>query len=237
MRTDAHNAYRHEFKYIISNEMMTVLQNRINNIIPIDPHVNEGKKYLVRSVYFDDYADTCYYENENGVDPREKYRIRIYNCSDNKITLECKRKERDKTHKTSCPLSRYETMQLIHRQMPSLTEPRPPVLRKFLLAMTQRLLRPVTIVEYQRTPYTYPLGNVRVTFDTHIVSSTDFEHFFDKQIVRRPVMPTGFHLMEVKYDEYLPDFIYNCLQLDGLERTAFSKYYLSRKYNFLSNIH
>ena len=50
MRTDAHNAYRHEFKYIISNEMMTVLQHRINNIIPIDPHVNEGKKYLVRSV-------------------------------------------------------------------------------------------------------------------------------------------------------------------------------------------
>ena len=92
-------------------------------------------------------------------------------------------------------------------------------------------MRPVSIVEYRREPFIFPAGNVRVTFDTNIVSSTDYEHLFDKILISRSIMPVGFHLMEVKYDEFIPDFIYNSLQIDGLERTAFSKYYLSRKYN------
>ena len=133
--------------------------------------------------------------------------------------------------KTSCPLSREETESLIHGIPLTDIAGRPPLLHKFMTLMTQRMMRPVSIVEYQREPFIYPAGNVRVTFDTTIVSSTDFNHSFDIQLIRRPIMPVGFHLMEVKYDEYLPDFIYNILQMDGLERTAFSKYYLSRKYS------
>ncbi len=223
--------YRHEFKYIISEGMMAVLRNRVINLLQPDPHAKEGGIYLIRSIYFDDYANTCYYENENGTDPREKFRIRFYNHSDDKISLECKRKEREKTLKTSCPLSREETESLIHGIPLTDITGRPPLLHKFMTLMTQRMMRPVSIVEYQREPFIYPAGNVRVTFDTNIVSSTDFNHSFDIQLIRRPIMPVGFHLMEVKYDEYLPDFIYNILQMDGLERTAFSKYYLSRKYS------
>ena len=224
--------YRHEFKYIISEEMMAVIQNQIKAVIPLDPHVGHAGMYSIRSVYFDDYQDSCYYDNENGVDPREKYRIRIYNCSDAQIKLECKRKQQEKTLKKSCSLTREETIQLISCNPLPIGQNQPPVLQKFLSNMVLRLMRPTTIVKYQRIPYIYPTGNVRVTFDTHIVSSKDYDHFFDSHIVSRPIMPKGFHLMEVKYDDFLPEFIYNSLYIDGLERTAFSKYYLCRKYNF-----
>ena len=44
-------------------------------------------------------------------------------------------------------------------------------------------------------------------------------------------MPVGMQLMEVKCDEFIPDYIYRALQLDDLIQTAFSKYYLCRKLN------
>lgn len=230
IKTQGDSPYRHEYKYIISAGMMAVLRSRIAGVLPSDAHAGSRGSYTVRSLYFDDYADTCYYENENGTDPREKFRIRIYNGSDAVIALECKRKEREKTMKTSCRLTRQEAELLMSGSPLPDFAGHPAVLRRFLLFLLQRQMHPTTIVEYERYPYTYAPGNVRITFDTHLVSSTDFGSFFDSQLERRPVMPTGFHLMEVKYDEFLPSFIYNCLELDGVERTAFSKYYLCRKY-------
>lgn len=223
--------YRHEYKYIVSEEMMAILRGRISGLVPIDSHVGSSGSYLIRSVYFDDCYNTCFFENEDGVDPREKMRIRIYNCSDQKITLECKRKESEKTLKTSCPLDKEDVLRLLDGSfLPDISNQHP-VLRKLTLAMMERLMRPAVIVEYERTPYVYQLGNVRVTFDTNIVSSMDFPNFFSPHLVSRPVLPQGFHLLEVKFDEYIPDFIIEALALDGLERTAFSKYYLSRKYS------
>lgn len=222
--------YRHEFKYLISEAMMVQLRQRIEHLIPLDPHVRESGKYTIRSLYFDDYFNTCFHEVEDGTDPREKFRIRIYNCSDSKISLECKRKERDKTLKTSCKLTKQDAIQLINGQPLLDIDQQSPVLRKLTLGMLHQGYRPVTIVEYDRIPYVYPLGNVRITFDTQIVSSTDFAQFFSSNIERRAVLPRGMHLMEVKYDEFLPSFIYDSLQIDELQRISFSKYYLCRKY-------
>ena len=91
--------YRHELKYICTAAQLALIQGRISHLIPLDSHVGETGMYSIRSLYFDDYYNRCYYENENGTDPREKFRIRIYNGSAHKISLECKRKERGKTHK------------------------------------------------------------------------------------------------------------------------------------------
>ena len=96
--------------------------------------------------------------------------------------------------------------------------------------MDIRLLRPAVIVEYERIPYIYPNGNVRVTFDLNVSSSCDWTHFWNDDLAKRPIMPAGMHLMEVKFDEFLPDFIYHNLNLGTLSQTAYSKYYLCRKY-------
>lgn len=222
--------FRHELKYQISNAELAMLRNRINHLIPADRHAGEDGIYNIRSLYFDDIYNSCFYENENGTDPREKFRIRIYNHSTEKITLECKRKERGKTLKTSCPLTEEQTRMLMEgKPIPDIAN-QPEVLRKLTLQMLTRQMRPMVIVEYDRIPYVYKNGNVRITLDTNVASSKEIHRFLDETIPKRPVMPAGQQLLEVKYDEYLPDFIYRNLQLHSLQQTAFSKYYICRKF-------
>ena len=222
--------YRHELKYQVTTAQLQMLKSRITHLVPLDSHVGEAGSYSIRSLYFDDRENRCFYENENGTDPREKFRIRIYNASTSRISLECKRKERGKTHKTSCPLTEEQTRALMSGKILPDIGQQPPLLRKLTLQMMTRQLKPVVIVEYERIPYVYPNGNVRITLDTNITSSSEVELFLEEKIPCRPVLPVGQQLLEVKYDEYLPDFIYRSLQLDSLRQTAFSKYYICRKY-------
>lgn len=224
------NKYRHELKYQITDAQVQMLKNRINHLIPADSHAGQNGVYTIRSLYFDDYDDRCFRENEDGTDPREKFRIRIYNHSDERITLECKRKERGKTHKTSCLLTRQQAELLMQGKVLPDIGSQPPLLQKLTMLMLTRRMRPVVIVEYDRIPYVYKNGNVRITLDTNIRSSSEVELFLEEQIPARPVLPVGQQLLEVKYDEYLPDFIYRSLQLHSLRQTAFSKYYICRKY-------
>lgn len=221
--------YRHELKYVISQAQIPLLRTRIKPFVKLDPHAGPDGLYTIRSVYFDDYYNTCYYENENGTDPREKFRIRIYNHSSDRIGLECKRKERGKTLKKSCIVTKSQADMLINCGEIAI-EDQPPLLRKMLLQMKTRLLHPVTIVEYERIPYICQHGNVRVTFDMNMSSSACFDSFFSDKVPKRPIMPPGMHLLEVKFDEYLPDYIYGALNLGTLQQTSYSKYYLCRRY-------
>lgn len=222
--------YRHELKYVISAAQLPLLRSRIAGIMQPDRHAGAEGMYNIRSLYFDDYHNRCFFENENGTDPREKFRIRIYNHSPERIALECKRKERGKTLKASCPLTIEQTQLLMQGKTLPKLEDSPALCRKLDLDMRTHLLRPVVIVEYERIPYIYKNGNVRVTFDTNMSSSASIGDFLSGDIPRRPIMPAGQHLMEVKFDEYLPDFIYRSLNLSQLQQTAYSKYYLSRKF-------
>lgn len=230
MKEQNDQKFRHELKYLISAAELQLIKNRIHHLMPPDSHTGPDGAYSIRSLYFDDYADRCFYENENGTDPREKFRIRIYNHSTERIMLECKRKERGKTLKTSCPLSIEQTRMLMEGKTLPDFQHLPSLLQKLQLQMITRRMRPVVIVEYDRIPYVYRNGNVRITLDTNISSSAAVGHFLDAAIPKRPVMPAGHQLLEVKYDEYLPDFIYYNLQLQNLRQTAFSKFYICRKF-------
>lgn len=225
------NRFRHEFKYICSYGQLRMLQVRLTGLISPDPHAGKDGVYNIRSLYFDDYYDRCLKENEAGTDPREKFRIRIYNHKSDRISLELKRKVRGKTQKLSCPLTEEQCRTLMAGELPLTDKDTPAVLRKLCLLMQTSLMRPKVIVEYDRVPYVYPQGNVRVTLDENIRASGRTELFLEDQIPLRPIMPAGQHILEVKYDEYLPDFIYRAVQLENLRQTAFSKYYLCRKYN------
>lgn len=222
--------YRHELKYICTDAQLALIRGRIHHMIPLDSHVGETGMYNIRSLYFDDYYDKCYYENENGTDPREKFRIRIYNGSKDKISLELKKKERGKTLKLSCPLTEEQCRILMKGEPLPDSRDYDPVLQKLLLQMKTALLKPKIIVDYDRIPYVYPLGNVRITLDKNISSSNRLDTFLEKEIYKRPIMPVGQHVLEVKFDEFLPDYIKSVLQLDSLRQTAFSKFYLCRKF-------
>lgn len=221
--------FRNELKYVCSEGELQQILARVRPLCRPDSHAGPGGIYSIRSVYFDDRDDTCFYENENGVDPREKFRIRIYNGSDDRITLECKRKERAMTHKASCPLTRERCEEILAGHC-AWTPADPPLLRKFYAQYAQDCLRPKVIVAYERTPFVYPAGNVRITFDRNIGSTADIGGFFRPYLPLRPVLPTGRHVLEVKYDEFLPEFLYSVMNLGSLRQSAFSKYYLCRRF-------
>lgn len=223
--------YRNELKYVVSVSQLACLRSRIGSLMPLDSHGNEKGLYNIRSLYFDDYRNTCFYENEYGTGTREKFRLRTYNGNQNEIHLELKRKERGKTHKDSCILTREQCEQFFNGTGLPQNGDYPAVLRKFCIKYKAELYRPKVIAEYEREAYVYKTGNVRITLDTDIRSSNRIDQFFDHRIFARPIMPAGYHLLEVKYDELLPDHIYRSLQLQNLQWTTFSKYYLCRKYN------
>ncbi len=227
---DKEKKYRHEYKYPISDLEAAVLKERLKPLMTLDPNVGTDGKYTISSLYFDDYYDSCFYENENGTDPREKFRIRIYNNDSDRINLECKRKEHGKTLKTSCRLTRQQVLEIIAGKALLHDDATDPLLLKFIELTASRGLKPKVIVTYDRVPYICKMGNVRVTFDSHLTSSPSVTHFFDGAGPKRPVMPIGKLLLEVKFDELMPDYIYDAMQLGNLTQTSFSKYYLCRKY-------
>ena len=145
--------YRHELKYACTEAQLQLLQSRIHHLIPLDSHVGDTGMYTIRSLYFDDYYNRCYYENENGTDPREKFRIRIYNGSADKINLELKKKERGKTLKLSCPLTEEQCRTLMKGELLPDDPNYPQVLQKLLLLMKTTMMKPKIIVEYDRVPY------------------------------------------------------------------------------------
>lgn len=222
--------YRHEFKYLCTPGQLAILKVRLQAVMQRDSHTGPDGTYFIKSLYFDDMYDRCFWENEDGVDVREKYRIRIYDNSADRISLECKRKENDKTNKKSCLLTMEQFEYLAYGIGDVNFKLLPDLAKKLYVMKVNDGMRPKVIVGYERTPYIYPYGNVRVTFDRNITSSAQVERFFSEKYGRRLVLPAGMQLLEVKYDEYLPDPIYHALSLRNLQRTNFSKYYLCRKY-------
>ena len=188
----------------------------------------EGDCYEIRSLYFDDAWDRCMDENEAGVDRREKYRIRIYDPRSDVIHLEIKEKNRGLTKKRACDLTREECLQIMADDLPLKIDARAP-LNALQLQMRCSRMEPKVIIAYERTAFVYPSGNVRITFDRNIMASDCLEDFLEDRVCgMTPVLPAGMHVLEVKYDEFLPDTIAQQLEIGKLRKTAFSKYYLGR---------
>jgi len=225
--------YRHELKFLCSQFQISELRTRINGLMKYDQHVQDDS-YLIRSLYFDDYYHTKYFQNIDGVSPRYKWRIRIYNIKSDNIFLERKVHEYDRVYKETCRLSKEKCDMLFNGNL-MIEEDMEPLLKRFLVEQTMTLLRPDCIVQYKRLPFIYQLGNVRVTIDQNIASSHETHRFFEKKIALRPILPMETSLLEVKYDEYLPDVIYEQLDMNSLQRISFSKYGLCKQYNLQYN--
>lgn len=226
--------FRHEYKYILSVSQALLLRERMAGLMKRDVYAGAAGAYEIRSVYFDDDNDTCYRQNEAGTDPRAKYRLRCYNASDDRLILEKKIKQNGMTKKLAQELTKeqYEMLMTADRAgRTGVFTDQPPLVQELLVLKQTRGMRPKVIVVYDRTPFTKEEGNVRVTFDDGISSAKDFDGFFLPQLHRRPIMPVGKTLMEVKFDAFLPAYIKDALETGRLTQTTFSKYYLCRRYS------
>lgn len=222
--------YRHELKFLCSQLQVELLMSQLDCLMDKDTHSGEKGFYAVRSLYFDDYHNSAIKQKEDGIDNRKKYRIRSYlSGMDDKFHLEIKYRLRDKVRKEACDLSKEETGLILEGiPLENAYSSDRTVLKQFELARDRMFLQPAVIVEYDRVPYVYPEGNVRITIDRNICASPDTGAFMKQDIVTVPILERGFHLLEIKYDEYLPDVLRQAIQIVSPEKTSFSKFYLCR---------
>ena len=215
--------FRVEDKYTMPNSDFLLLENRIKNILPID----NNHQYKISSLYFDDLYDTDLMDTINGNPSRKKMRIRIYDDSFKTIKLEVKYKSYSKINKKSCIISKEEMNSLINGvpiSWDNKDSPRNIFNEKILTAG----LRPKVIVTYERSAYLYESGNTRITFDSNIRSSNQIELFGHKDLYHDKIRDLDY-ILEVKYDEFIPDFIAQSINISNMLQISYSKYLMCRE--------
>lgn len=222
--------YRNELKFEVADFELAKIYFRLLPLMQCDRHQSrEG--YMVRSLYFDDIYDSCMNEKENGVGYRTKYRIRIYNGDNGLIRLEKKIKYRQMTRKESQTVTRKECDALLSGDMDFLTNmaaAEDSLLGELTAKMLYKKMEPKCIVEYDRFAFVEAVGNVRITFDRNITGSRQVEKFYEKELDGFPIMPVSRHILEIKFDELLPQHILQAVDLGNLQKQSFSKYYFTR---------
>ncbi len=219
---------RHELKYRVDALQHQILQRKLATVLARDPYMGKNNKYTIRSLYFDDYTNSALNEKQSGVRNRKKYRIRIYNNSDAVIKFERKTKINQYILKESIRITRLEAERIIAGDCSFLAKTQVPLLRDFYMENGCRLMRPVVIVEYDREAYTYPVGNVRITFDTRLRTSLGPVSFFDSDCCMMSIVNEQGIVMEVKYNQVLPQFICGLFPDTIKPPSAFGKYVYCR---------
>lgn len=219
--------YRHEYKFLVSSVHLRILAAKIAPFLRLDKN-QKRDYYTVTSVYFDDIDNRLLQENFDGVDNRSKYRMRVYDNDFSLIKLEKKSKVNGLTRKESVIIYENECEMLLSGNIPDPSSCKETLKKELFAQMRMQGMIPKSVVEYDRTAYIYPIGNVRITFDMNIRGSLRCIDFSKQTIDSVPLLPSNLHILELKYDELLPQFIYDLLDCENLQQTAFSKYVYSR---------
>lgn len=204
------------------------LRMRLAAVMQRDSHAVDGK-YEIRSLYFDTLSDRALREKLDGVNQREKFRIRLYNYDTSVIFLEKKSKWNNLCSKESTELTEEEVQRLLRGEIMWMKNTDRVLCRELYDKMVGQGLRPKTIVDYIREPFVFAPGNVRVTLDYAIHTGLQCTDFLNPQAVTVPAGEDRI-LLEVKWDEYLPDIIREAVSLESRRAGAFSKYAQCRIY-------
>ena len=221
--------YRHEWKHEISYMDMLTLRSRLSAVTKRDAHIIDGK-YFIRSLYFDNASDKALREKIDGVNKREKFRIRFYNHDTSVIHLEKKSKINGLGVKESAPLTAQQAQAIADGDYAWMLKSNEPLINELYTKIMTQGLRPKTIVDYTREPFVFTAGNVRVTLDYNIRTGLRCTDFLNPDCVTIPAGNAPI-ILEVKWDEYLPDIIKDIVQIPSCRSGAFSKYATCRIYD------
>lgn len=221
--------FRHEVKHEISSLDMYILRQRLKAVMVPDSHARGGR-YEVRSLYFDNLDDKALREKLDGVSIREKYRIRLYNNDPSVIHLERKFKQGGLGYKELALLTEKQAKQIVGGDIRWMAESADEVILGFYSRIRGEGLAAKVIVDYTREPFVFYPGNVRVTLDYNIRTALRCTDFLNTSCTTVPV-PDSPCILEVKWDNFLPDVVRGMVQLGDRHRTAFSKYAACRMYD------
>ena len=220
--------YRHEWKHVLNTGDLLILRQRLRAVMESDPHAIDGK-YYIRSLYFDNPDDKALREKIDGVNMREKFRIRLYNCDSSVIHLEKKSKRNGLGTKYSAVLTAEQAQKIVDGDIDWMLRSDHPLIQELYCKMRYQGMRPKTILDYTREPFIFRPGNVRVTLDYDIRTGLGCTDFLNPDAVTIPAGDAPI-LIEVKWDEFLPSIIRDLVSIPDRRVGSFSKYAQCRIY-------
>lgn len=220
---------RHELKYYIHPYDYAGLRIRLQSALQLDKHSVNEDGYHIRSLYFDDAYDSALYQKNYGVQNRNKYRIRIYNKSDAVINLERKSKFGDYICKESASMTRNEYERIVVGDIDFLQHCEVPLVRDFYFQMKHHDMRPKVVVDYIREAYTLNIQDARITFDKALMANVQSLDIFNMNLATVHAIKDPMIIMEVKYNDFMPQFVKDTLRLFSHHRSAISKYVICRE--------
>jgi hypothetical protein len=219
---------RHELKYQLSFMQYMILRQKLGAVLKLDSHAGPDRRYHIRSLYFDDFRNAAFFDKMAGVPIRKKYRMRIYNLCDDFIKFERKSKFDEYVCKETAVLTREEADRIIGGDVTFLANSDNKLLRCFYLECRNNLLRPVVLVDYLREAYVHPVGDVRVTFDIGLQTSLGPVSFFDTETSTVGVSEEPGVILEVKFDDVLPEIVRGLFSDKIRPKSAIGKFAMCR---------
>lgn len=226
---------RFEIKYQISLKERDNLIKFIHPFIRPDPHTQNNYDYEVRSLYFDSNFQHSFLEKKDGIAIRHKLRIRYYpNFSKNNrkfVFIEIKKKIKENVAKSRVyvPLesainildNNHEEAKLFYEEASAQDKN---TLNEIWFLYKKYNLKPRCIVSYKRQAYLSKVEKTfRITFDTNVVIRN---YNFDLQFGggSKFVIPRGICIMEVKFNNFIPNWAIKIIQKNDCVQYKISKF-------------
>ena len=219
---------RHEWKHQINPQEDLVLSQRLGKLFPRDGNAGPDGAYRVTSLYFDTPYDSALREKLDGVNRREKFRLRYYGSDLSFLRLEKKFKVNGLCGKRSARLTQEQAERLLDGDARFLLDAGDTLLLELYSKIQGQGLRPKTIVRYDREAFLYAPGNVRITLDRDIRTGLGSVDFLNPGVFCVRAAGPG-TVLEVKYDAFLPEIVRMAVQVPGRQAAACSKYALCRR--------
>ena len=223
---------RSELKYYLNDIQTEGLQLQLSQFMDMDQFCASEAGYRVRSLYFDSIDDECLYQKQSGILNRKKFRLRTYgDDASSTVKFEVKHKNGQLVKKDSVNIKKTDAVEICNGNYRPLLDYQNPVLDSIYATFMTRAYKPKVIVEYQRVAFMLPMCNIRLTFDKRLRSNINHLNLFSSVQDTMPVIIEGKQILEVKFDQFLPDHIKKVVSGVNAERMAISKYTLARRFH------
>jgi len=221
---------RYEFKYILDDEIRQNIEKELSYFMQLDPFVEqfENKKYLVRSLYFDDPMYSFYYEKTDGLMHRQKFRIRTYSTEYNEnipIMLELKGRYNNFVYKHRISIKHdAKAIDDVFNLLKPLNKDSNPVAKQFTYDKYRKNIQPIMLIDYQRRAYQSKYDyEFRITFDGELYATQTTKLFPKDNLYKRKLID-GYTIMEVKFRKHVPPWFHRIMIKYQLNRISISKY-------------
>lgn len=223
---------RTELKYLVHNSVIDGLLPYLESHMELDKFSEQGF-YSIYSVYFDTQDWQAFYSKLDGAEHRQKFRIRSYYSTpgiNDHVFIEIKEKF-DLLVTKRRDAATLGTIQNLMDGAPSQSDSA--VYDEWRYNIIRNTIKPRLLNSYDRLAFEsihYP--GLRVTLDRNI--SAAMTNTIDFDMLTRPLFwADNYSVVEIKFREYVPEFIMTMLRHNNLSREAISKYCYSVMSNYL----